>query len=250
MGIKKGTERRSCFCPVMPFFITSCAKRSAPILATILIIGLMLMLSPRYLLYSDAPQRSDVIILFPDPELDAMRREARQLIENGYSRYLCIPTSFSLYHIDQNEMSFTAVLNPAVTPGIGISLQSFEDDIINMDYFFKIRKECGFPPYFENTHVEMLLAKKIMNAYGFKSAIFVSSPYHMRRIKMIAASVFDSTYAIKLIPSRFEKSFGNHLPSLKDMGQVFTEYPKVVWFLCYDLWERCIGLPSWKIKVS
>ena len=217
----------------MQFLVTPYAKRLAPILATILLIGLILILSPRYLLYSDAPQKSDVIILFPDPELDAMRKEARQLIGNGYSKYLCIPTSFSLYQVDQGKTRLTDVLNSAVKPGIGLSLQRFEDNI-SMDYFLKIKQECGFPQYFENTHVEMLLAKKIMDAYGFKKAIFVSSPFHMRRIKMIAASVFDSTYTIKLAPSRFEEKVETLMPSLKGLRFVFTEFPKMIWFLCYD----------------
>jgi len=222
----------------MPFFLTPYAKRSAPILA-IIIIGLILMLSPRYLLYSDAPRKSDIIILFPDPELDAMRREARQLIENGYSKYLCIPTSFSLYRVDQDNTGFTAVLNPAVKPGIGLSRRRFED-YINMDYFFKIRQECGFPRYFENTHVEMLLAKKVMDAYGFKSAIFVSSPYHMKRINIMANRVFGSAYDITLVSSRSERSFEIFLLSMSDLRNVFMEFPKMIWFFCYDFWDSRI----------
>ena len=216
----------------MPFFLTPYAKRSAPILA-IIIIGLILMLSPRYLLYSDAPRKSDIIILFPDPELDAMRREARQLIGNGYSKYLCIPTSFSLYRVDQDKTGFTAVLNPAVKPGIGLSLRLFED-YISMDYFLKIKQECGFPRYFENTHVEMLLAKKVMDAYGFKSAIFVSSPYHIKRIKIITGRVFDSAYNITLMPSHFKKGDDALLSSWYELQHVFAEFPKIAWFLCYD----------------
>jgi hypothetical protein len=226
----------------MSFLITISAKRSAPILATILLIGLILILSPRYLLYSDAPQKSDVIVLFPDPELNAMRREVRKLIENGYSRYLCIPTSFSLYHANQNKTGFTAVLNPNVAPGIGISLQQFEDNI-SMDYFSKIKEKSGFPQYFENTHVEMLLAKKIMDAYGFKRAIFISSPYHMRRIKIMANRVFGSAYDITLVSS-FEKSYDGLLTLWDESKHVFMEYLKLIWFLGYDLWERWIGLRS------
>jgi hypothetical protein len=215
---------------VMPFLVTPNAKRSATILATILVIGLIL--SPRYLLYSDAPRKSDIIIIFPDPELDAIRREAQQLIGNGYSKYLCIPTSFSLYRVDQDKTGFTAVLNPAVKPGIGLSLRRFEDNI-SMDYFLKTKQDCGFPQYFENTHVEMLLAKKVMDAYGFKSAIFVSSPYHMKRIKVMANRVFCSAYDITLVSS-FEKSNDGLLILWNEPKHVFMEYMKLIWFLCYD----------------
>jgi hypothetical protein len=208
-----------------------------PILATTLLIGLMLMLSPRYLLYSDAPGKSDIIIIFPDPKLEAIRKKARQLIGNGYSKYLCIPTSFSLYHVGQDKTHLTAVLNTDVKPGIGLSRRRFEDNI-SMDYFLKIRREGGFPRYFENTHVEMLLAKKAMDAYGFKSAIFVSSPYHMKRIKIITGKVFDSAYDITLVPSRFEKSFETTLSSMNNLLSIFMEYPKMIWFLCYDFWDN------------
>jgi hypothetical protein len=217
----------------MRFLVTSSAKRPALILATILIIGFLLMLASHYLLYSDAPPKSDIIVLFPDPELDEMRREARQLIGNGYSKYLCIPTSFSLYRVDQDNAGFTAVLNPAVAPGIGLSRQRFEDKI-SMDYFLEIKKECGIPGYFENTHVEMILAKKVMDAYGFKRAIFVSSPFHMRRIKMLAGRVFGSSYDIKLVPSSFEKKSGISMLSLESLQHIFMDYPKIIWLLCYD----------------
>ena len=233
MGIKKGTHQRDNFCTVMRFLVIPYAKRSALILATILLIGLILMLSLRCLLYSDAPGKSDIIVLFPDPELDAIRREARQLIGDGYSKHLCIPASFSLYQVDQNKTGFTAVLNPDVKPGLGRSLRRFEDKI-SMDYFLKIKEECGVPGYFENTHVEMILAKKVMDAYGFKRAIFVSSPFHMRRIKMLAGRVFGSSYDIKLTPSRFEKKFGISMLSLESLQHIFMEYPKIIWFFCYD----------------
>jgi uncharacterized SAM-binding protein YcdF (DUF218 family) len=90
----------------------------------------------------------------------------------------------------------------------------------------------------------MLLAKKAMVANGFRKAIFVSAPYHMRRIKIMAGRVFDSTYEIRIVPSRFEKSVGTPLPSLKDMQHVVMELPKMVWFLSYDTWERMGGVHS------
>ena len=59
----------------------------------------------------------------------------------------------------------------------------------------------------QNTHLEILEAKRLMKERGLKSAIFVSSPYHMRRIKIIAGSVFgeDGEYALAFVPTGFEK---------------------------------------------
>ncbi len=43
----------------------------------------------------------------------------------------------------------------------------------------------------ENTHKELLFAKCAMDQLQFRSAILVSSPCHMRRIRLIADRVFD-----------------------------------------------------------
>jgi len=195
------------------------------------------LLTSRYLLYADTPQKSDIIVLLPDPELEAMRMKVRQLAGSVYSKYLCIPTSFSLYRIDQDGMSFTAVQNPIVAPGIGIHRQQFEDNI-RMDYFLTIKEESGFPKYFENTHVEICLAKKIMDAYGFKSAIFVSSPYHMRRIKIITEKVYGSGYDIKMVPSGFMKKNITSLSALYDIQKTCSEIIKTIWFFCYAHVDR------------
>jgi uncharacterized SAM-binding protein YcdF (DUF218 family) len=88
----------------------------------------------------------------------------------------------------------------------------------------------------------MLLTKKVMDAYGFRKAIFVSAPYHMKRIKIMAGRVFDSAYDIKMVPSRFGKRFETPLPSLQDVQHVLMEFPKMIWFLCYDLWGRWTGV--------
>ena len=42
--------------------------------------------------------------------------------------------------------------------------------------------------HFEDTHVEILRARSILQNMGLKSVNFVSSPYHMRRIKMISGT--------------------------------------------------------------
>jgi len=77
-----------------------------------------------------------------------------------------------------------------------------------------------------------------MDAYGFKSAIFVSSPYHMRRIKIITEKVFGSGYDIKMTPSRFERKISTGLPSLYDVQNTFTEIAKIIWFFCYEAFDR------------
>jgi uncharacterized SAM-binding protein YcdF (DUF218 family) len=113
---------------------------------------------------------------------------------------------------------------------------------MDIDYFKKIKSAYGFPRLYEDTHSEILLAKRAMDACGFRRAIFVSSPYHMKRIKIIAGRVFNSSYDIKLVASRFEKKLKASFPSQQDIQHVVTEFAKIVWFLCYDTWDRRNGV--------
>lgn len=225
--------------PAMPFSGNYYIKKLALVLGIILLIGLIL--SPRYLVYADPPMKSDIIVQFPVPEMETMHRESWLLIGEGLAEYLCTPTSLSLCRVNQDRTSLTAMRFPDIVRASDRRISRSEKEI-NMAYFEKIRRDCRFPRYYENTHVEMLLAKKVMDTYGFRKALFVSSPYHMKRVKIMAERVFDSAYDIKMVPSRFEKRFKTPLPSPKDMQHVFMELPKMVWFLCYDLWDRWTGV--------
>lgn len=214
---------------------TAFMQRILAIAAFLLLVTLAL--SPRFLVCSDTVRKADIVILFPVPELEAVNREADQLIGDGIADHLCIPTSLSLYRADPGRNALVAVRIPRMKPGLDeVGRQSRTD--ISMPYFEQIKKAYGFPHYYENTHVEMLLAKQVMDAYGFRKAILVSSPAHMKRMKIIAKSVFDSQYDLRMVPSRFMTKYESPLPSLKNMQNVFMEFPKMAWFFCYDLWGR------------
>jgi hypothetical protein len=94
-----------------------------------------------------------------------------------------------------------------------------------------------YPGYYENTHREVLYAQKIMNAMGLKSAIMVSSPYHMKRIKMICEKTFgEQARYISYVPT-------SHEPGMTDFGHVdpaetkmvILEFAKICWFRLYSL---------------
>src|SRR5208283_6058683 len=93
------------------------------------------------------------------------------------------------------------------------------------------------PPFYERTHVEELYAKKIMDSLGLKSAIMVSSPYHMRRIRLIASRTFgEQSRSFSYVPTPFEYDPS----SVWDMGRgkwmfVINEYIKICWFHLYSL---------------
>ena len=91
------------------------------------------------------------------------------------------------------------------------------------------------PSYYEDTHLEIMEAKKMMSVYGLKSAIFVSSPYHMRRIKLIVERVFNPEHGdFYFIPTPYERAPANfwELSSL-DWRKVRREYSKILWFYIY-----------------
>ncbi|HUN55812.1 MAG TPA: hypothetical protein VMU29_11710 [Smithella sp.] len=198
----------------------------------ILLAGLRM--SSRYLVYSDMPVRkSDIIVLFIGPDEKARQNEARQLIREGFSDFLFVSSYLRLYRAGGNGNILSAVPLP-MTRTDGIELRPKFEYENNGLYFKRVRREFDIPFFYENTHVEILLTKKVMDAYGFKKAIFVSMPYHMRRIKIITEKVFGTEYDIKMAPSQFEKQ--NNVFSLLrcNLSYSFMEYPKIIWFISYE----------------
>ena len=160
-----------------------------------------------FLNYHEAPRPSDAVVLFIGPDYPERKKEARQLMEEGYAARLLIPA-----------------LNQT-----GFKLPDGFD-------------RSQYPDYYENTHIEALEAKKMMDAAGYTSALFVSSPYHMRRISMISKAVFqDKKYQLTFRGSRYVKTGG--LLSLfhwSEIQNVFEEYFKIVGFLVYQAYERVV----------
>ena len=218
-------------------FMNTVVKRFLMVLALTLPVGVLFILFLRSLLYSDAPQRADIIVLFLGGEHELRPREARQLLQEGYCNYLFVPDSFSFYRAVPGKNAITPVRLADVGPGIGLPGPLSEHET-TVAYFRKNRAAYRFPGFYESTHVETLLAKRAMDACGFKKALLVSSPYHMRRIKLMAGSVFDSSYDIKLIPTRFEKWNGDIPASWRDLRHSIMEFPKIIWFLCYEQASR------------
>ena len=80
----------------------------------------------------------------------------------------------------------------------------------------------------------------MMDSLDFTSAIFVSSPYHLRRIKIMAGRVFTGkTYKLSFASPRFQKKekilWGINKSDLK---MIVSEYLKIVWFLIYEAFCR------------
>jgi uncharacterized SAM-binding protein YcdF (DUF218 family) len=175
------------------------------------ILFVALYYGPRYLTYADKPLRSDALVLFVGLDNKARQEDANRLMSEGYARYLFIPAYGRITEA-------ASLSSPAGTKKANPEL------IIS-----------GLKPrrYFENTHVEILEAKRMLEQYGLKSAIFVSSPDHMRRIKIIAERIFpEEAVRIVFVPIRVEPAHQD--PMLSDYRRMGKEYVKIIWFLMYS----------------
>ena len=174
--------------------------------------------APYYLVRADKPVKSDVIILHVGPKFTLRKEKAFKLIEDGYARHLIIPAygKVSDAGLFSNQ---TTQGNPKPDPSL------IRGRIVNLS---------NYPKYLEDTHIEILEAKKMMDKAGFKSAIFVSSPYHMRRISIIANKVFGKGYRLIYVPSQYEQYNGVlWFLNKRDLKFVSSEYSKIIWFMLY-----------------
>lgn len=190
------------------------------ILIFILMAGLVFY-SPRFLLYSSEYKKADAIILLLGPDFKARQRQAYLLINEGMADYLIIPAYHKTYGIyDKGKGQY-------LLPDLH-SVESGNNNILPS------------PGFYEDTHLEIIEAKKIMSVYGMKSAIFVSSPYHMRRIKLIAAKLFDlGNGGFYFVPTSYEKaSFNCWELSSAEWKKVAREYGKILWFYIYFTWSQ------------
>jgi uncharacterized SAM-binding protein YcdF (DUF218 family) len=193
------------------------ARRAVLLLSLVVAFGLCVYLAPRYLAFSEKPEKSDAVILLIGSNYRARLNEASQLVREGYAKYLIVPAHNRVLEAgsDGSLIRITPPPVPALAP------QKTTDMV-------------------EDTHVEIASAKHVMESLGLKSGIFVSSPYHMRRIKVIAERVYRdatgaTTYRLYFVPSRYETpDMNTWFMSLHELKFVLMEYGKLFWFLIYS----------------
>jgi len=183
------------------------------LLPLLLSLWFVLEYAPNFLAYSTKPKKTDVIILLVGPNDRARQKEVDTLVKEGFSEFIMVPAYGKLFY-----KSGKNVLHSIGEMRLGPYIQ--QDQIYNL-------KEKPRFKFYENTHLEILQAKLLMERFGFASAIVVSSPYHMRRVKMIADQIFDQgKYKLYFIPTRYEKTC--------NFSWIVSEYAKIAWFLLYD----------------
>jgi len=147
-----------------------------------------------------------LLSFFAGSPLNSREKEAAQLLYQGFANFLIIP-------------AYGRVISKKKIPA-------------SISGGFK-----AYPGFYEHTHVEMLYAKRMMDDMGLRSAILVSSQYHMKRISMPAQRVFgEQSNLFSYVPTPYE-SDPIHLRDISraDWKFVMSEYIKIVWFCVYSL---------------
>ena len=190
------------------------------ILVILSLLGLILS-APHFLLYSSPFKKADAIVLLLGPDFNARQKEAYDLISDEMADYFIIPAYNKTYRVfDKGAIKYL----PA-----------------NIPEPRTIKKNVDVSPrFYEDTHWEIIEAKKAMSQYRLSSAIFVSSPYHMRRIKIIVIRVFDNDDGeFYFIPTHYEKAPAAFWElSWADWKKVTREYGKILWFFVYYPWTK------------
>jgi uncharacterized SAM-binding protein YcdF (DUF218 family) len=192
-----------------------CLKAAAPLFALLFVLC-----APGFLFTENIPRKADAVILFVGPGNEARLGEAQQLIKEGYARYLLVPSSGELFQ--------------AAPAGALVRIAGNRE---RGSLLFRVRKAVDYKPYYENTHIEALEAKRMMDGLGLHSALMVSSAYHMRRIRMIAGRVFEPrSYSVSCNPARWQPPFSAADWLVREHRRVIvSEYLKIGWFLLYGV---------------
>jgi hypothetical protein len=203
--------------------VSKSKKRFLIVILIVLLIGNAIAYAPHFLLYSTDYQKTDAIVLFLGPDFTARQKEAYKIINEGKADYLIIPAYHKVHRIFNKG-----------------NVQSLSPNLYSRSSIKKKALLNSSPYYYEDTHIEAIKAKKTMSDLGLKSAIFVSSPYHMRRIKLIVTKVFAGEQSrFYFVPTIYEKAPGYFWElSEADWRKVGREYIKMIWFPIYMLWAK------------
>jgi hypothetical protein len=170
-------------------------------------------LLPGFLLYATPPFKADAVVLLLGTDESARRRQADDLITAGWAKYLIVPY--------EGEILETRVSRTLVTPQKTAAIARG----VKIDYL---------RAYVQRTHLELLQTRELMAYIGTTRVIFVSSPYHMRRIKIIAGRVFEAgEHEMAYIPTIDDPPQIPWFFHWGDIQWVLSEWGKILWFFIY-----------------
>jgi hypothetical protein len=190
--------------------------------AVVLLLLLIVRFASDYLTYSDIPSESEAVVLFVGPGFENRQQEACRLITECRPKYLIVPAYNMVTSVNGSRISRIRPITEAEYSS------------------FKVRKKMDYEAWYEDTHVEVMETKRLMEATGVRSAIFVSSPYHLRRIKLISDRLFEAERKkISYVASRNEAVALQPLHvSFTELHWQVSEYAKIAWYFLYHQFER------------
>lgn len=195
-------------------------KKIMMILVIIMVVAATgLFYSPAFLAYSTNYEKADAVVLLLGPDFSARQKHAYDLARRGMADCVIIPAYNRAYFFGRDSLNHE-------------SLKMVRNNIYE-------KNDPSMPGYYEDTHLELIAAKKTMELYGQKSAIFVSSPYHMRRIQVIVAKEFDSQSRYYFSPTPYDPApLSVWELKASDWRKMWREYIKILWFMIYFPWTK------------
>jgi hypothetical protein len=170
--------------------------------------------APGFLIYSTpAIADADAVVLLIGPDNRPRTRAAVDLVNQEKGRYLMVPANRFIAKPDLPVTEFNLARTYTADPD----------------------NRPVYPKHVEGTHVELLVAREMMDEAGLTSANLVSSPYHMRRIQVIADRVFDTgKYRLAFVPTPYETpTDGPWFMNKWDRDYVVEEWAKILWLWIY-----------------
>ncbi len=208
------------------FFSGPTTRRRRLIAAlTVALAGVLLVAEAgRFLAYTDPVRPADAAVLLIGKDLNARRLAAHELLCAGRARYLIVPAHGQVFICSEGS----------VLPSPPVPRRSAMGQ--------RPTRISRFSKWIEDTHMEILLARGTVERMGLDAVVFVSSPYHMRRIKLIADRVFDG-FDTRYFATPHEQTRGRlWWTSPHEIHWVLSEYTKIAWFLIYHpFYEATVG---------
>jgi uncharacterized SAM-binding protein YcdF (DUF218 family) len=148
-----------------------------------------------YLSYSEAIQPAYAVVLFVGPDMQARRKAADQILCQGLARYLIVPAHGQVYRCLQGGEEAPELISPPTIDGESVQPVAVALELLRIA---------------EDTHIEMLMAYQTIQRSSLEATVFVSSPYHMRRIKIMADRLFEASgLETRFVATPYETTGGN-----------------------------------------
>jgi len=182
--------------------------------------GFILEKSGRYLYYKDELKPADVIVILAGEETERVEYGAK-LFKEGWAR----------------KDRIISAGGPVVWKYTWASLM--QEHAIHLGI---PKNAILLEDRSRDTEEDARFTKAIMNKYGYKSCILVTSSYHSRRATRIFREIMGNEIKVISAPSDSWFKFDEWWKRRRDRTQVFSEYSKFLWLWIFGLKDSLTSL--------